>query len=53
MEVVRMSTYTRQKVRMYHFLTLYCDFQKETLDLLNYKNLKRLAQDYGYKGVRA
>jgi hypothetical protein len=39
------------KNRMYHYLTFACHFQKETLDLLTYKNLKQLAKDYGFKAT--
>jgi hypothetical protein len=37
------------KKRMYYYLIHVHHFQAETLDLLNYKNLKRLAIDYGFK----
>lgn len=52
MEIAFMDTYVKQKDRMYHYLTVYCSFQEETLNLLTYKNLKRLASDYGFNGVR-
>ena len=35
--------------RMYNYLTGYCNFQKRTLDLLDYPNLEKLAADYGFK----
>lgn len=39
----------KKRIRMYRYLAGYCHFNKSTLDLLSYKNLKRLAQDYGFK----
>jgi hypothetical protein len=37
------------KIRMYHYLITFCEFRQETLDLLNFKNLKQLATEYGFK----
>ncbi len=52
MAVISMGLYVKKKERMYHYLTMYCDFQKETLDLLTYNNLCYLAQDYGFNGAK-
>lgn len=40
------------KERMYFFLTNNHHFQNETLDLLEYKNLKKLAVDYGFNKLK-
>jgi hypothetical protein len=50
--VVMLSTYVKKKDRMYHFLMNAHQFQERTLDLLTYKNLKRLALDYGWNEVK-
>lgn len=36
------------KYRMRHFLMAVHAFEEETLNLLNFKNLKQLASDYGF-----
>lgn len=39
----------KKRVRMYRFLVWGCHFQKETLDMLNFKSLTQLAADYGFR----
>jgi hypothetical protein len=45
--VAQLSTYVKKKEDMREFLSKH-HFQERTLNLLNYKNLKQLALDYGY-----
>jgi hypothetical protein len=46
--VITMSTYVTRRQRIYRYLMDAHNFQARTLSLLSYKNLKRLALDYGY-----
>lgn len=48
--VTQLKNYQGMKGRMYHFLKYAHSFQEETLNLLSYKNLKKLATEYGFNG---
>jgi hypothetical protein len=49
--VAQLSTYVKKKERIFHYLVHAHHFQERTLNLLTYKNLKKLALEYGYEEV--